>query len=86
MSCNAMAFSAKLLVLACALTACTAGPASAARGCNSEGGIGGTGRPAVTGQEQQNPAPAPTGGMGGTGITASAGVVGVVGAATNGGK
>jgi Domain of unknown function (DUF5666) len=73
-----MALSAKLLALTCAIATCTAGSALAARGCGSEGGMGGTGRPAVSGQDPQNPGPAPTGGMGGTGITASAGVVGVV--------
>ena len=74
-----MTLSAKLLALTFAIAACSAGTAYAARGCDSEGGIGGTGRPAVANQEQNpRPSPAPTGGIGGTGISASAGVVGVV--------
>lgn len=74
-----MALSAKLLALTCAIASCAAGTAYAARGCGSEGGMGGTGGPAVTGQEQNpRPNPAPAGGIGGTGISASAGVVGVV--------
>jgi hypothetical protein len=74
-----MPLSAKLLALTCAIASCAPGAALAARGCNSEGGIGGTGRPAVTSQEQQTrPNPTPNGGMGGTGINAAAGVVGVV--------
>jgi len=78
-NCNAMPLSAKLLALTCAIASCGAGTALAARGCGSEGGMGGTGRPAVTGQEQQTrPSPTPNGGMGGTGINAAAGVVGVV--------
>src|SRR5713101_2423448 len=77
--CQAMPLSAKLLALICAIASCAAGTAFAARGCSSDGGIGGTGRPAVTGQEQQTrPNPTPAGGMGGTGINAAAGVVGVV--------
>jgi hypothetical protein len=76
-----MPLSPKLLALICAIASCAAGTAFAARGCSSDGGIGGTGRPAVTGQEQQTrpgPIPTPAGGMGGTGINASAGVIGVV--------
>jgi hypothetical protein len=70
--------SVKLLALASAIASCCAGQAVAAR-CDSEGGMGGTGKPAVTSQDQNTrPNPAPTGGIGGTGITASAGVVGVV--------
>ena len=74
-----MPVSPKLLALIYAIASCASCAAFAARGCNSEGGIGGTGRPAVTGQEQQTrPNPTPNGGMGGTGINAASGVVGVV--------
>jgi hypothetical protein len=75
-----MLLSARLLALTCAIASCLASTAFAARNCNSEGGMGGTGRPAVTSQEQNTRPtnPVPTGGIGGTGITASAGVVGVV--------
>src|SRR5690349_11600012 len=77
---NAMRIDAKLLTIACALSSCIAQGALAARNCGSEGGMGGTGRPALSDQQQQQtrPNPAPNGGMGGTGITAAAGVVGVV--------
>lgn len=67
-----------LLLIGALALAGLADAAFAAPRCESEGGMGGTGKPAVTGQEQKTPGPAPTGGMGGTGITASAGVVGVV--------
>lgn len=73
-----MAPSTRLLALICAIASCTAGTASAARGCGSEGGMGGTGRPVVGQEQSSRPSPSPTGGIGGTGITASAGVVGVV--------
>jgi hypothetical protein len=74
-----MAVSAKLLALTCAIASCSVGAAYAARGCGSEGGMGGTGRPAVTSQDQKpRPDPAPAGGIGGTGISASSGLVGVV--------
>src|SRR5690349_18539529 len=69
---------AGLVSLTFALWSGVTGSAVAARGCNSEGGMGGTGRPALSGEPQQTrPTPAPNGGMGGTGIT-TAGVVGVV--------
>ena len=73
-----MAPSTKLLALICAIASCAAGTAFAARGCGSEGGMGGTGRPVVGQEQNSRPSPSPTGGIGGTGITASAGVVGVV--------